>query len=153
MITGTIGAARTSESHIPETTRQLLKLNASYRFRIFAPTFVDNELTGKPKQIDSGRVECDIFDITVGELYATGKGSTEKEAFEKAIALAIQAEKPMTPAQKADREARREIADKANMHISSLTRENEDLKKRIAELEASTAARKPSRRDETPKPD
>lgn len=127
----------------PEINATLIKLNAAYRFRIFGPTFVDNDMTGKPRQADVGRVECDIFDLTIGELYATGTGMTERAALDDAIAKAQKAPKPMTPAQKVDAAERLEIIDTANLKVSSLTRENEDLKRRIAELEAAATPRKP----------
>ncbi len=127
----------------PEINQKLIKLNAAYRFRIFSPSYAENEATGKLRQLDVGRVECDIFDLTIGELYATGKGPTERAALDDAMAKAAVAPKPMTPAQKLDAEERRQI-DTANLKVSSLTRENDELKRRIAELEAAaTQTRKP----------
>lgn len=119
----------------PEINARLAELNAAYRFRIFGPTFYEHEQSGKIRQQDTGHIECDIFDKTVGTGYATERGTTEKQALELALATAEKSEKPMTPAQKADHAARRAIVDKANIALSAAHAENVALRARIAELE------------------
>lgn len=119
----------------PEINARLAALNAAYRFRIFGPTFYEHEQSGKIRQQDTGHIECDIFDKTVGAGYATERGTTEKDALERALATAEKSEKPMTPAQKADHAARRAIVDKANIALSAAQAENDALRARIAALE------------------
>ena len=74
----------------PDDIKQLEAVNSSVRFTYQAG---GSSGTYVPK--------CEIIDKTTGETYVVETGDNERDAFTKAIALAPDAAKPMTPAQKA----------------------------------------------------
>lgn len=126
---------------------RLKALNAEVRFRIEGPTFVENE-HGKMKQISNGGVHCDIIDATVrGAPYATATGADQTLALEAALTAAEKAEKPLTPAQKADAAKQsnglKQTAKAAMERADKAEAEAEALKKKLAEAEAKLAAKKP----------
>ena len=81
----------------------LMQLNATYRFVSAAPTFVEDERTGRIVQdkASTGGTFCEILDLTVGGVpYVKEQGDTEQAAFANAMEKAKTAPKPLTPAQK-----------------------------------------------------
>lgn len=108
--------------------QRIAKLDAAVAFRIISPTYEENESTGKMRQVSTGHFICDVYDNTLKEKYAEAKGTSEIDALTKALDVAEKSPKPMTPAQKADAEARREFAAAKEAEI-------EALKARLAEYE------------------
>jgi len=128
----------------PDFVAQLAALDAIYRFRIESPSFKEDEVTGKMRQISTGQTVCDIFDKTTGEMYVSAAGLTEFDALKAAIAKAKVTPKPLTPAQKQDAIVRRQIEDEAKLKIEAKDREIEDLKAQLEKLKPK-APEKPSR--------
>lgn len=111
-----------------EQIKTLQDLNLGYRFHDHATTYMDNP-TGGRALVDTSKppcVMCDVFDLTTRVNFFSDKGSTEGEAFEKALAGALVAEKPLTPAQ---------LADPRYRELGQLQRENATLKERLRSLE------------------
>ena len=115
-----------AQDHRLALLREVVDLNATFSVRHISPDFEEHPTTGKPRQISGGHVLVDIWDQTVGTIYATGRGESEIEALEKAIAAAKASPKPMTPAQRADLASGRVIS----------AAESAEKDRRIAELEA-----------------
>jgi acyl-CoA reductase-like NAD-dependent aldehyde dehydrogenase len=111
-------------------TRQITRLNAlnaDFRFALQGPTFKEHDVTGKLVQVNNGGVTCEIFDRTVGKMYAKATANDNSLALDAALDAAEKAEKPMTPAQEADKKNGRRAKD--------LAAENAELRKRLAALE------------------
>lgn len=116
----------------PEILATLSALNATYRFVCTGVNFVDNPIPGGTPIIDTKRPPrtfCEILDLTIpgSPPYARAEGTDEQAALANAVEIARTAEKPMTPAQRHDRE-------KVSAIVSA-----KDA--RIAQLEAQLAAR------------
>lgn len=111
---------------------ELLRINAGFSIRYEAPTYVEDPITGKPKQVSPGCVHCDIFDLTVRETYATAKAEGEQAAVRAALESAKNARKPLTPAQKADLEDRRVVTDALTMRAIRAEQRVKDLENQIA---------------------
>jgi hypothetical protein len=125
------------------TIRRLSDLNASCCFRIFAPTFREDENSGKLRQIDTGHVSCDILDRTVNEIYATGEEQTEHAALGIALTNAENSPKPLTPAQKQDRERDRVVHEDAQRRVAAAEDRAKQAEDRAAELERRLTAKQP----------
>ena len=113
---------------IPEIKQILQDLNATFRFIHVGPIYEPNPNDDtKTKQVKPGCVRCEIIDLTLRAGYHTAEGGDEASALEAAARGAIDAEKPQTPAQR----------NSAHLRVSNqLAIENENLRKRLAELEA-----------------
>lgn len=112
----------------PDIHETLKRLNAGWRMASRAPTYKETE-GGKSYPIDQGHIYCEIFDLTLdpqcrGKPYASAKGETEPEALKNAVAAALVADKPLTPAQAATQSAQKAAAK---------TKEAEDLRKQLDE--------------------
>ena len=100
--------------------------NASYRFRHHGPTFEQDDVTQRLKQVKAPSITCDIIDNTVrdtdpvGAVYAHGSGPSEQDALRSAVIAAKAAAKPMTPAQKADAGQRAELVRDRDDRIRAL---------------------------------
>lgn len=130
----------------PEINEKLQKLDCSIRFVWVSPTYKEHPTTGKPvvdtdpKHRAPG-VYCQVIDNATKEHYATGytSGSDENAALDDAFEKAMFAEKPLTPAQKFTRSQVEDAVASKDAVIA-------DLQRRIAELEANRARKKPGRK-------
>lgn len=122
------------------TLGRLRQLNASFRFRLFGPTFYaepgeEDLLNPRLRQRDVGKAACDIVDSTTGKLYASAEGVDERAALAMALDRAENSAKPLTLAQLADVQAGRFADPVAAARIAQLETE-------VAELRQTQPARK-----------
>jgi len=106
----------------------LEKYNANYRLRHRSASFIENEQSGRvviDKNKPGPGIVCEIVDLTTMRFYASAEGATETEALDNACRAAIDAPKPLTPAQAAS--ARQDD------EINKLRAENDALKKQLSE--------------------
>lgn len=118
--------------------KQVEALNAKVRFsvRLGAQEIAN----ARGQVIQEARPEshvCELIDNITKTVYVTGFGLDADLAFDDAMRLAAITDKPLTPAQQADRD--RHNADKA-----ALAAENERLKAELAAATAGRTARKTS---------
>lgn len=120
-------------------------LNAEFRFRHSSSSYAEDPVSGRMAQdMSTLGVHCDIIDGTTKQVYATAfaRGVDDTAALELAIAVAENTEKPLTPAQRADRAAGRAAAEKAaeaKAERDALAATNADLVAKVAALEAQLA--------------
>lgn len=118
----------------PELQKILTDLNATYRFVHTGQTYeVNPNDENKVRVVGHSNITCQIIDKTVNEPYFSASGTTEMHAMEAAIRGAVNAPKPLTPAQRLGEQARAQTL---------AIEENKKLSDRIAELEAQIAAKK-----------
>lgn len=115
-----------------EQIATLEKLNSSIRFVHQAPTYEEDPQSGRPVLKKHGRITCEVFDKTTSQHYLSVDGEDEKDAATKAIMRAIDAEKPLTPAQKMTKnfKAQDDELKKAREEIAKLKAELEVGKKK-----------------------
>jgi hypothetical protein len=120
-----------------EQIATLDKLNSSIRFVHQAPTYEEDPQSGRPVLKKHGRITCEVFDKTTSQHYLSVDGEDEKDAATKAIAKAIDAEKPLTPAQKMTKNFKAQDAQLKTVK-GELEKAREENAKLKAELEAAT---------------
>ena len=123
-----------------EQIELLAQLNATYRFVAAAPTFIEDERTGRIVQDKSnaGGTYCEILDLTVGGVpYVKEQGDTEPAAFAKALEKAKTAPKPLTPAQR--------FASENDAEKKRLQAELDEARAKLAAIEQGNRARPQNR--------
>lgn len=113
------------EKLFPVEHEQMLKMNCTYRFIHTAESYklLENGTVAIDTSKPGRQVFCEIIDLSVpgSEPFVKQLGDDEPTAYRLAVAAALVAPKPMTPAQKATSQA-------ADAEIKA-------LKARVAELE------------------
>lgn len=81
----------------------LSELNSTYRF-VSVANGMKRDPLGQfvPDEAQRGHIRAEIIDLTLHEVYAAGIGEEHVAALRAGIAVARTAEKPLTPAQRAD---------------------------------------------------
>lgn len=117
----------------PEQLKVLNSMNLAYRFHDQTVIHEEAENQRGYRVVKGSKpvVICDVFDRTTNQQFYSAKGSTEPEALALALEGSINAEKPLTPAQKND------------PRLAA-------MQARITELEAQVAKGKTSTKRDTP---
>lgn len=128
---------------LPEDIVQALNsLNAAFCISVQTGTYRDDEKTGRMVyDTSTAGMTCHIFDCSfnppVEYLVHKSKSPETNTVLREALALAIKAEKPMTPAQRATQDA---IKSEASALVAEKDKEIEALKAMIAKIKSSGEA-------------
>lgn len=132
-------------TQLPEGSTELIRaLNCTFRFVVKAKPFELNA-AGKPVQKGEPELWCEVQDLTTKEFYASAKGSDEAEALMAALNAAVDAEKPLTPAQQVQKRLKNEIAAK-DATMSEKDKELAELREMVAQLQTQAGITPPVKR-------
>jgi hypothetical protein len=116
--------------HNPEIAKRITELDCEFRFVQVAETYTSHESGGEivvdsgPKHKKPGTY-CHLLDKPTGEYYVEGyaSGFDETGALEDALAKAVTAPKPLTPAQKLHRQHVDNVVSEKDAKIADLERQ------------------------------